>query len=48
MGKTFQGWGLISLEEVNIGAKHGKLNQKVGLLKIPFKNRIVFYKNTRK
>jgi len=33
MGGTFQGWGLISLEEVNIGAKQGKLDQKVGLLK---------------
>jgi len=33
MGGTFQGWGLISLEEANIGAKHGKLDPKVGLFK---------------
>jgi hypothetical protein len=47
MGRTFQGLGLISLEEANIGSKHGKLDQKVGLPKIPIKNMIVFYKNTK-
>jgi hypothetical protein len=46
MGITFQGFGLISLEEANIGFKHGKLDQKVGLLKIPFKNMTILYKNT--
>jgi hypothetical protein len=30
------------------GSKHGKIDQKVRLRNIPFKNMTFFYKNTRK